>query len=434
MKLRRLLGRMRGSEIARGFSAFAAMDVMNLVVGISTRFLLGGLLGASALGAFSLILAVAAVVQQFFDLRIGGFTTRYVTESLTKRDNATTGALIKLSYIIDLGIGAAAFVVITLGASWILNTFYDQPQLVLSLRVYALAVLAATIQDTSAGVLRATARYAWLSISTISVRTFELILIGLLAWATRDLMTIFVVLVVKETVASVVGLLLVRRAVREHDVRVMRSDLSLLRPKRKEFVRFLFNTNLDTYAAVIASKLDVLVLGRYISLAELGVYRLAVSAAAPVMLFVSPLRSTLLQVFVRVRDAGKAATVRIVERTTMYAAIMTTIASIAIVLLGDLILSWVLSEEIKVQGLLILLTGRYIIEAAVVWAVPLLVALDQVRVVGRRAVLYIVLYPALLVPSVRLWGTMGAAGALVVVTAAVHGYTGITAARELRKL
>lgn len=432
MRSARFLG-WRRSEIARGFSAFAAIDTTNLVVDTSIRFLLGGLIGASGLGSFSLILAISAVIQQFFDLRIGNFTTRYVTESITKGDNATTGALIKAAYIIDLVIGAAAFLAIMVSASWLTNTIYDQPQLTASLQVYALAVLAATIQDTSAGVLRATEKYAWMSTSHIGARILELGLVGALAWVTRDLTAVLIALVAKEVVASFVGVILMKRAIAERGISVAKSNLSILRPRRRELARFLFNTNLDSYAGVIAAKLDVLVLGRYVSLAELGIFRLAVSVATPVVLLVHPLRRTLLQVFVRARDAGRVAIVRLVKRTSVFAVTATAVLSVVIVLAGNSVLSLILSENVD-RSLLALLAGRYVVEAFVIWAVPLLLALDAVKVVGRRALLYIFLYPALLIPAVQLWGAFGAAGALLAVTTVAHGYTGITAVQRLQRL
>ena len=164
------------------------------------------------------------------------------------------------------------------------------------------------------------------------------------------------------------------------------------------------------------------------------IYRLAVSAAKAVAIFVHPLQQTLLQVFVRTRDSGGDAMRRLVRRSTVFAVVVATASGAITVLIGNRILSAVLGEQVDVTFLLLLLTLRYVMQALVVWGIPLLLALDLARVVGRRAILYIVVYPALLIPGAMIWGPVGAAAALLSASAVVEGYTGLTGLRHIQAL
>ena len=103
--------------LKNGMSLLSASTIVSLLqfaqVVVLTRYLL-----PAGYGAFTLVVVYVALINQFIDVRVREMTVKYGAEFSELKENAKTGAVIRLSYLVDAATGVLAFVIVFFSASW----------------------------------------------------------------------------------------------------------------------------------------------------------------------------------------------------------------------------------------------------------------------------------------------------------------------------
>ena len=116
--------------------------------------LLARYLGRDVFGVYLLVLAYPQAVQAILDFRTREAMTRYLGEFVTLRQKEYAVAIVKLLWLIDLLVAAAAFAIVVGTASFVAPHLTEDPNGAHLMQVYALAMVLGAIDNTAGTILQ----------------------------------------------------------------------------------------------------------------------------------------------------------------------------------------------------------------------------------------------------------------------------------------
>lgn len=270
--LRRLRG-MLGTLTARQVILFVAADAVLLVVGVALGLVVARALGAPQFGQLSVVLAFAALVFTFLDLRAAETVTRFLTDYRARGKPAGALAVVKLALYADFGLALVGLLAV-LGMRPLLGGLLgDVPLTTTLLAVMPVALGAPTA--TTRGVLLAVAgmsRTLFTQVVAVAVRLTGTVVLVL---GPHDLHRVVLVLFAVAAVEYVVATAVAFRRVRaDFGAWPWSADLSIVRPRAPELLRFTMYVDASSLVGAVVKQADVLILGAFAGSLAAGQYRL----------------------------------------------------------------------------------------------------------------------------------------------------------------
>lgn len=260
-------------ELLRGTIVSGAMQVVEVAVKFGFNVLLGRLLGASGTGLYYLAFTVTALGSVIGRFGLDRTLIRYIAATMESQNYvAAKGAAIK-GIAITLMLSSATALVIFLLAPWLASSVFGENDLIVPLRIMAVAVLPLAMLTVVASMLRGLRKVFFsqliLSVMWPALGAIGIAILGASAgvrgatWAQLSAMII----------TAALGLLLFWRAAPElHGVRGTFSTKRLFDNGLTMFTITMMNTLLQWSPNLI--------LGCFVPASEVGVFALASRTAA----------------------------------------------------------------------------------------------------------------------------------------------------------
>jgi O-antigen/teichoic acid export membrane protein len=413
------------SELLRSTGSLATGTLATATAEVVSRLALAAFLGLSGYGQLAIIASLTAVFQQFFDLRVGTFATVYLTKYISSQHWSKAVSVLKLAYLIDAMTGLLAYTLLFVLAPWLLDLANQPVDAAPYIRLFGLGILLTTLEMSTLSLLKAAAHYKYLTFVTTGPPLIQATFATVAAWLTHDLLVVIGAMVIGSAVATVTHIVVARFSLRKVGLRLSDGSMSDTRSEWREYRRLLFHTNFIGYSAVVLTKLDAIVLGRFVPIDTVGLYRLAVSAVNLVGLPASAVQNGLLQIFTRHLATGGKSLFRIARQATWLAVGPTFIGGASLIVFGQWVLAIFIDESLDgFRMIATVLVLAQLLKAASGFVTPLLLAIGMSARVGWLAAISLVVYPLALVGMTMTLGAVGAAWALVITTA-ITGFIGI---------
>ncbi len=283
-------GELLRSRFLRDSGWMAASSVSALVSGLLFAWGFGRLAGPAVLGLLTLTQRVVEFVLVLIDLRLDEGLTRAV---ITYREAGQPGrglSAILVAYGVDLALGVLALGVILFWVAPFASSYYQQPGLAALIRLYTLGMFLGTVNSSGIGVLQAFHRFREIGILFTLASVTEL-LFPLAAWGLGWGLTGVVGGLAASLLCYSTGLSWLTWRLVKTEYRGVRPVA--VRETARDLLRFGGVVTLSGAMKTAFRNLDVLILGRFASSAQVGYYRVAMSYGNTVGFFAGPMGSVL---------------------------------------------------------------------------------------------------------------------------------------------
>jgi O-antigen/teichoic acid export membrane protein len=373
--------------------------------------LIAHVLGLDQYGRFAVVVAFVVLVTQFFDVRVGVAATTLGAREL-RRDPRRAAGIFQLSYVIDAVTGVLGFVVVV-GLSFVVGPGLVGGNGTLLIVLFAIGVLASTLEDSSLAVLRLLDRYRLVATYTVGLEAARVALVAGALLFSDGLVPVILALVAQKMLVTVVQVATAASSFRTTIGRPLFREpaLDAVTDTRRQMITTVLHTNVLSYARLAQTQLPTVVLGAISGPVQAGLYRIGMAAAAAVGRLADPAYAALLPRVSRLFAAGRQHSVkRLIERASLISVPVMVVALTAVLLLRDPILQ-LLGGEAATDAAPVLAAGAvaFAINGAVFWNIGVLFAAGRARTVSLIAVITAVTQAALLVPLVLALDAKGAA-------------------------
>jgi O-antigen/teichoic acid export membrane protein len=382
-------------------------------LGFAFNVALARLLGAGGLGVYHLSLTFALIASIFGRMGMDAGMLKFAAQSYAAADGKTLAAVHRM------GMGTAALccgVVATctyFAADWIAVTVYADPQIAAPLRLMALALVPFSMLNLYGELLKAGQHQALSSLIQGAALPFiSLLLLAVLAGTVSDARSAAAIYLVSSLVVCTASYFLWRRSV---------PSIDASKPATVTY-RALIRTALPMHGSALADVVmtfsDVLILGMFASVSDVGIYTAAARTALLTRFLLLANSAVAAPRFAALHAANdKDGVAKLALRSTL----LTTISSVPLLLIFIVFPEKILSVfgpqfEAGAQVLIILSIGQFV-NAATGPVGYLLNMSGHHRIEGRIAVVGALLTVGLCFALIPHWGILGAAAANAIATA-----------------
>jgi O-antigen/teichoic acid export membrane protein len=369
-----------GGDLVRGVARNSAWAIAGTGVSaaalIAEVLILAHYLGPTRLGILLLVFAYPDAVQQLLDFRVRDAMTRYLTGFVTQGRNREAVAMVKLLWLLDVGVSAIALLIVILTASIAADLLVHDSGDARLMIIYSVGLFFGSLDTASGPVLRALDRF---KLSFIGGSASSLARLGLVAGVVvtgGGLEAVVWARAGAEVATTVIqgGISLYVLA------RLLWKDrgapVTLLRDQFGEITRFLVNTNLVGVLRLASSKLDTILVGLLASPATVAIYRIGIQFGRLPVLVADSLYTAIYPAFTRALAKGRIGDVRhIAYRVTVIMAALSVPVGIGLGLQSDALIGWLAGNAFRDSAPVFVVCLIGIIPYVVFfWTTPLMLA------------------------------------------------------------
>ena len=253
---------------------FASLAISALVQFV-LRIFLAHYMGDSDLGLYTLTWTIYSFAMIFAAFGIGQGITKYVAES--REDTPRTSELLTSGLIASFAIGCLMALVLYASASVIADRFFHMPELAAMLRIVSIVVPFIAVEKATLGFLNGLRRMRLFAIINISQNVLIVVLTLVLALRGYGLKGATWGLVLPTVVVSLYSVFNLRDS-------VARTRLSSLVTALKPLLIFGVFVVAANAVAMIETQVDAVMIGHYMTAADVGVYAAAVTLSQAILL------------------------------------------------------------------------------------------------------------------------------------------------------
>jgi O-antigen/teichoic acid export membrane protein len=242
-------------------------------------FLLAKFLGARSYGIFSLAFSYVALVFGFIDFKIAEAVIKFVSELKLKNEKEPIYIVSLFFVAVEIAKGLVSSLLILL-TSWLAAAYiYKKPYLFGFILVLSLSNLFLSVNPTVSAYLRLGGHFKLIAWYDFFFGLFSLLAIGLVAYLKRSLWPVVIAQAAVGLVGGIAKNLTFAWAFRaqlkfKEIFRAARNWRSFSLPW-KRIVHFALYLNITSTFRYFTKNLDVLILGKFVSLEGVGAYSLA---------------------------------------------------------------------------------------------------------------------------------------------------------------
>lgn len=248
-------------------------------------------IGMEKYGFIVLIQGIVSLIDGIFNFQSWQGVIKFFPQ--VKDDMTNLKSLIKFSYILDFFTALLAFIIIFLFSSWI-GDFYNFDREGRYLLLVFSSYIVFNIQGTPIGILRSFDRFDYLRDQRVTVALFNFLLLGVGFFFNFGI-TYFVGAYLATNILN--SLLLNYLAMRELKSRKISGVWQEKFIFDREFFKFTCLTNINSSLDIPVQYFDNLLVGKMLSLEQLGVYKICKTIAVVLDKVGTPLYQTLYPYF-----------------------------------------------------------------------------------------------------------------------------------------
>lgn len=269
---------------------FGGDTVASLLSIISISFLTKGL-GLEKYGFIVLIQGLISMIDGIFNFQSWQGVIKFFPNLKEKRENLKD--MLRFSYYLDIVTALITFVIILITSFWVMS-FYSFTDIEKKLYLFFSIYVIFNIQGTSIGILRSFDRFDYLRNQRVIVAVINFLLLAFGYIFKKNLFFFVGAYFITNIVNSLILNLLAFRILNS----VGMGDIFRGRPRfDMEFFKFTCLTNLNSSLDIPVQYLDNLMVGKLLSLEQLGIYKICKTIAIVLDKIGAPIYQTLYPYF-----------------------------------------------------------------------------------------------------------------------------------------
>ncbi|MEW6144783.1 MAG: oligosaccharide flippase family protein [Thermodesulfobacteriota bacterium] len=374
---------------------------------------LARILGVTDYGLLQLVIAYIAMMNQFFDVRVWETAVRYIGSYWENGETEKTLAMIKLSYILDVGSGAVSFLIAIVTAKLVSTYVIHSPEAYIYIWIYAFGLFVETAKLTSDAILRVFEKYKNIAVINSFENLTQLVLVTALLLLGLGIKGALYGLVLSNFIAAAVRLWAVMRVLGEKNLGSwLTADIFLIRGQWKEIAWFLGNTSFMATLKTGSDKyLGLMILGFFAGKDAVAFYRIANSVAAVLNRIVDTLYEAIFPELVKLTTVNAMEEFKsfIKDSTKNLMKLIVPVTVLIIVFAGPIVRLVFGGEYAPATNTLRILALAVLVARYTYWINPALLAMGMPGIRTAFYVLTTVVYLALMLLLVPSYSYVGAA-------------------------
>lgn len=412
MNIGRRIQDFRKSKLLKGSAVFFAMKIGAMFIGYVNIWIISRFFGAEALGLFSFVLAVVTLFVVFAKAGTGMATIKFVAKFLAQKKYGKIFSYYKQTTKIILPGSLLGALVMFFFNNEIAHYVFDKPHYAYYLKIAAFMILPVSFTQVNAQFHRAfnkIVHFAFFNLYTTSLTLAVLLGFILLGYGRKPMIPISV-----HAISAIIMMLLSFFSLGVLLYRYRKSPKDFV--SLKNITKVSFPMYHITIAAAAVNWIDKLLLGAFVSDAQMGIYHGMHRVSVLLTLFLISANAVLGPKFSELWEKNKMQEIRhLVRRSTRL---------LTLLVLPPFLLMLFFSEEIALffnqeftkgaNVLLILAVGQFIN----VWSGPVglfLLMSGHERFNRKISLVTTVFFIAAAYVGIRYWGIIGAASAVSLV-------------------
>lgn len=374
---------------------------------------LARILGVTDYGLLQLVIAYIAMMNQFFDVRVWETAVKYIGSYWENGESEKTLAMIKLSYILDVGSGAVSFVIAIVTAKLISTYVIHSPEAYIYIWIYAVGLFVETAKLTSDAILRVFEKYKKIAVINSLENLTQLVLVTALLLLGLGIKGALYALIISNFIAAAVRVWAVSSVLAEKKLGSwLTADIFLIKGQWREIAWFLGNTSFMATLKTGSDKyLGMMVLGYFAGKDAVAFYRIASSVSAVLNRIVDTLYEAIFPELIRFTTVNAMEEFKtfIKESTKNLMMLIVPVTVLMIVFAGPIVRLVFGAEYAPATNTLRILAAAVLIARYTYWINPALLAMGKP---GIRTTFYLVttiVYLALMLVLVPPYSYVGAA-------------------------
>ena len=283
--------------------------------------------------------------------------------------------------------------------------------------VYALVLLAQTVDESSFTILRLLDRFRLIAIYTIGLEATRIALVAGALAIYGTVTSVALALVAHRALAGMVAVIAAGVSLRRSTgLSLTQPALAKAREDRPQMLRTMLHTNVVSYARLAQTQLPTVLLGALAGATQAGLYKVGMAAATMVGRLVDPAYTALLPRLSRLWSAGRRADIRRLVKRLSAVVIPGVLAVMAtLIVVREPLLEALGGSEASADAAPVLILGALAhgVNAVLLWNIPVLYAAGRANLVSRLALAAALIQLCALVPLVEASGASGAALSLL---------------------
>jgi len=366
-------------RVVRNSGYLFGSNTVSAALGVLQGIFIVRLLGASDYGLLTIVMDFASNTNRLLSFRMSEVLVKYMGEALAQEKKERAAAIVQGIGLLEAAMSVLAYLVLFSLSAWGARALADSASVAYLFRYYGLFLLANLVYETSVGVLQTVNQFKQVARANVYQSIALTILIMAAFFLNLGILGVLTAYLIGKTIA---GIMVAFFALRELNDKLgeawARPAFSLVEDW-KPILRFAFSTNLNGTVNLFARDNIRLYLAWFLSSAQVGYFRLAVSLINLVMLPIEPLIwPTYSEITQTIGRRQWSATRRLLQQVSTIGGLWTLLAGGGLVALGWWIIPLVYGREMApaYPGVLILLIG-YAFANILNWNRPLLLALGH---------------------------------------------------------
>ncbi len=386
-----------------GSSVFAMLEVVVL-----TRFL-----GLELFGLFSIVIAFVNITQRFLDFNVKEAAVKYIGQYRERGDKDKTTSFIKLFYLIDLILGAVAFVAVILLTD-IANSYFikadNANELVL---IYALGLLVSTVNTTSRAILETLGKFKDVAFAGmfgtftrfVFVLAFLLVGLGVKGALAGYIVAAFIRFLILQ-------FLVYRTLKKEGFNGWLRANVNSVSGEIREVGLFIAGSTTSRFLNNVFSRnFPVLLLGYFFTSEASGLYKVATAFSKVTRKVKGPASSAIYPALVTLKEQQSyRAFKQLISYSVRFMLKLFVPAGIAVFVFADDIINLLFgSQYVSAANAMRIIVVSDMLSGLTFWITPVYLAFGKIKMRVIISFVGVLLYSVALIYLVPLYSFQGAA-------------------------
>lgn len=375
--------------------------------------LIGRRLGVTEFGLYSVCVAAATIAFSLSEMRLQEVTIKFLAEYRSRQDAESAAAFIKLTYVFDLALRLVAFLIVVGLDSWINVHLAKSTGSAYFIVLAAAGFLLGRAGSTPAlGVLRIGNRFDLHAQALLAEGTTKFLVYGILdfIWG-PSIQIALIAALLGPLVSNVMIQVGAMRVVLKWALPIGSASVLAMRTRTRELLKFVLSSYSISLFDVVVREFDTAIVAWYLSLADVGLYRMAKSFALLIWKAGDPIFFVVMPEFAKLWSEGRGAELKqLVQRLTRLLALMAIIILPAAYLLMPAVVRAILGAQyLSILQIFPIASWWIVVSLPLIWTHPLAYAIGRPQLQLIANVFGNLIGLGLLIALTRSFGVVGAA-------------------------
>lgn len=281
-------------KIAAHSSMLIGAEILALLISLFQGVVVARYLNVSGYGIVALVVGYATIVNQLIDFRIREAVVKFGAEFSAQNDRPGQAIFFGLCYLLDFSTGFIAFLIVISSAHLAAGYLFHNLELTPLIKIYSLVLLFSTVDGASLGILMLFEKFSFLASYTIFSSLTKFLCVFFFVSANRGIQGVLYAYLCSTILCSGILFWFSLKTIKINVwTRGLKFKPSLLSPKLRQIILFLLNSNLNETLAIFLRNADIIILGYFRPVPEVGIFKMAKNIGECLHLLTIPIGNAL---------------------------------------------------------------------------------------------------------------------------------------------